>query len=173
CSGTNQERPSIRHRFALPQVSFSTRSRTVSQRPAFAASARFAAWSTRASFSTSGLRTPCHSLVMPGPLGRWWRQYGGARPTRCPHPSPPERPPLPDLARTALVGQVNQRLKGWEAVRWVDGAPQVTDELRAEVDRFGGRCTGCCARIRGRRCAGAAESRPSAAPRRTPPCRST
>src|SRR5699024_10852799 len=92
---------------------------------------------------------------------------------RSRHPSPPERPPLPDLSRTALVGQVNQRLKGWEAVRWVDGAPQVTDELRAEVDRFGGRCTGCCARIRGRRCAGAAESRPSAAPRRTPPCRST
>jgi beta-glucosidase len=36
------------------------------------------------------------------------------------------------------VGQVNQRLKGWEAVRWVGGAPQVTDVLRAEVDRFGG-----------------------------------
>src|SRR5699024_8107501 len=55
-----------------------------------------------------------------------------------PHPPPPERPPLPVPSRTALVGQVNQRLKGWEAVRWVDGAPQVTDELRAEVDRFGG-----------------------------------
>ncbi|MFC7878978.1 glycoside hydrolase family 3 protein [Isoptericola sp. NPDC057391] len=36
------------------------------------------------------------------------------------------------------VGQVNQRLKGWEAVRWVDGAPRVTDVLRAEVDRWGG-----------------------------------
>ncbi|MFC0673228.1 glycoside hydrolase family 3 protein [Brachybacterium hainanense] len=43
------------------------------------------------------------------------------------------RLPLP-----VKVGQVNQRLKGWEAVRWVDGAPQVTDVLRAEVDRFGG-----------------------------------
>ena len=49
-----------------------------------------------------------------------------------------EQPPLPDLSRTALVGQVNQRLKGWEAVRWVNGAPQVTDVLREEVDRFGG-----------------------------------
>ncbi|SKC45636.1 glycoside hydrolase family 3 protein [Krasilnikoviella flava] len=36
------------------------------------------------------------------------------------------------------IGQVNQRLKGWEAVRWVDGAPRVTDVLRAEVDRWGG-----------------------------------
>ncbi|MFD9700445.1 glycoside hydrolase family 3 protein [Lentzea sp. NPDC059081] len=36
------------------------------------------------------------------------------------------------------VGQVNQRLKGWEALRWVDGAPRVTDVLRREVDRFGG-----------------------------------
>src|SRR5699024_535051 len=48
------------------------------------ASARFAAWSTRSSFSTAWFRTPCHSLVMPGPLGRWWRQYGGARPIRGP-----------------------------------------------------------------------------------------
>jgi beta-glucosidase len=36
------------------------------------------------------------------------------------------------------IGQVNQRLKGWEAVRWVDGAARVTDLLRAEVDRWGG-----------------------------------
>lgn len=36
------------------------------------------------------------------------------------------------------VGQINQRLKGWEAVRWVDGAPRVTDILRREVDRWGG-----------------------------------
>ncbi|AXX31992.1 glycoside hydrolase family 3 C-terminal domain-containing protein [Actinosynnema pretiosum subsp. pretiosum] len=36
------------------------------------------------------------------------------------------------------VGQVNQRLKGWEALRWVDGAPRVTDVLKREVDRFGG-----------------------------------
>ncbi|WP_263121304.1 glycoside hydrolase family 3 N-terminal domain-containing protein [Cellulomonas sp. RIT-PI-Y] len=36
------------------------------------------------------------------------------------------------------IGQVNQRLKGWEAVRWVDGAPRITDVLRAEVDRWGG-----------------------------------
>jgi beta-glucosidase len=36
------------------------------------------------------------------------------------------------------IGQVNQRLKGWEAVRWIDGAPRVTDVLRAEVDRWGG-----------------------------------
>ncbi|RMI13409.1 glycoside hydrolase family 3 protein [Cellulomonas triticagri] len=36
------------------------------------------------------------------------------------------------------IGQVNQRLKGWEAVRWVDGAPRVTDVLRREVDRWGG-----------------------------------
>ncbi|MBQ3359068.1 MAG: glycoside hydrolase family 3 protein, partial [Microbacterium sp.] len=36
------------------------------------------------------------------------------------------------------VGQINQRLKGWEAVRWVDGAPRVTEVLRREVDRWGG-----------------------------------
>lgn len=36
------------------------------------------------------------------------------------------------------VGQINQRLKGWEVVRWVDGAPRVTDLLRREVDRWGG-----------------------------------
>ncbi len=54
------------------------------------------------------------------------------------HRSPSEPSPQPALSRTALVGQVNQRLKGWEAVRWVDGAPQVTDVLREEVDRFGG-----------------------------------
>ncbi|MFD7023375.1 glycoside hydrolase family 3 N-terminal domain-containing protein [Promicromonospora sukumoe] len=29
-------------------------------------------------------------------------------------------------------------MKGWEAVRWVDGAPRVTDVLRREVDRWGG-----------------------------------
>jgi beta-glucosidase len=45
---------------------------------------------------------------------------------------------LAGLATTGLAGQVNQRLKGWEAVRWVDGTAQVTDVLRAEVDRFGG-----------------------------------
>ena len=45
---------------------------------------------------------------------------------------------LAALSLSSKVGQVNQRLKGWEAVRWVDGAPQVTDVLRAEVDRFGG-----------------------------------
>lgn len=45
---------------------------------------------------------------------------------------------LAGLSVTGLAGQVNQRLKGWEAVRWVDGRPQVTDVLRAEVDRFGG-----------------------------------
>lgn len=43
-----------------------------------------------------------------------------------------------DLPLTSKVGQINQRLKGWEAVRWVDGRPQVTDVLRAEVDRLGG-----------------------------------
>lgn len=36
------------------------------------------------------------------------------------------------------IGQVNQRLKGWEAVHWVDDAPRVTDLLRREVDRWGG-----------------------------------
>ncbi|MBT2486835.1 MULTISPECIES: glycoside hydrolase family 3 protein [unclassified Microbacterium] len=36
------------------------------------------------------------------------------------------------------VGQINQRLKGWETVRWIDGAPRVTDVLRREVDRWGG-----------------------------------
>lgn len=36
------------------------------------------------------------------------------------------------------VGQLNQRLKGWEAVRWTDGSPQITDVLRHEVDRWGG-----------------------------------
>nr|BFF18122.1 glycoside hydrolase family 3 N-terminal domain-containing protein [Promicromonospora thailandica] len=49
----------------------------------------------------------------------------------------------PDPSAAALplrtrIGQVNQRLKGWEAVRWVDGAPRVTDVLRREVDRWGG-----------------------------------
>lgn len=38
----------------------------------------------------------------------------------------------------ARIGQVNQRLKGWEAVRWIDGRPRITDLLRAEVDRWGG-----------------------------------
>ncbi|MFB4353592.1 glycoside hydrolase family 3 N-terminal domain-containing protein [Microbacterium sp. LS_15] len=36
------------------------------------------------------------------------------------------------------VGQINQRLKGWEAVRWIDGRPRITDILRREVDRWGG-----------------------------------
>ena len=50
---------------------------------------------------------------------------------------------MTDVVAAALplrsrIGQVNQRLKGWEAVRWVDGAPRVTDVLRAEVDRWGG-----------------------------------
>lgn len=42
------------------------------------------------------------------------------------------------LSLRERVGQINQRLKGWEAVRWVDGAPRITDELRREVDRWGG-----------------------------------
>ncbi|MGW2094321.1 glycoside hydrolase family 3 N-terminal domain-containing protein [Promicromonospora sukumoe] len=42
------------------------------------------------------------------------------------------------LPLASRIGQVNQRLKGWEAVRWVDGAPHVTDVLRREVDRWGG-----------------------------------
>ncbi|WP_435156434.1 glycoside hydrolase family 3 protein [Amycolatopsis sacchari] len=42
------------------------------------------------------------------------------------------------LSLRSRIGQVNQRLKGWEALRWVDGAPRVTDVLRREVDRFGG-----------------------------------
>ncbi|MFD5829976.1 glycoside hydrolase family 3 protein [Lentzea sp. NPDC060358] len=42
------------------------------------------------------------------------------------------------LPLRSQIGQVNQRLKGWEALRWVDGAPRVTDVLRREVDRFGG-----------------------------------
>ncbi|MFI6423648.1 glycoside hydrolase family 3 N-terminal domain-containing protein [Promicromonospora sp. NPDC050880] len=42
------------------------------------------------------------------------------------------------LPLVTRIGQVNQRLKGWEAVRWVDGAPRVTDVLRREVDRWGG-----------------------------------
>ncbi|WP_449408659.1 glycoside hydrolase family 3 protein [Microbacterium maritypicum] len=36
------------------------------------------------------------------------------------------------------IGQINQRLKGWEAVRWIDGRPRITDVLRREVDRWGG-----------------------------------
>ncbi len=47
-------------------------------------------------------------------------------------------PRAADLDVRARIGQVNQRLKGWEAVRWVDGRPRVTDVLRAEVDRWGG-----------------------------------
>lgn len=43
-----------------------------------------------------------------------------------------------DLTLRERAGQINQRLKGWEAVRWVDGAPRITDALRREVDRFGG-----------------------------------
>ncbi|MFD7311877.1 glycoside hydrolase family 3 N-terminal domain-containing protein [Promicromonospora sp. NPDC059942] len=42
------------------------------------------------------------------------------------------------LPLATRIGQVNQRLKGWEAVRWVDGAPRITDVLRREVDRWGG-----------------------------------
>ncbi len=42
------------------------------------------------------------------------------------------------LSLLSRIGQVNQRLKGWEALRWVDGVPRVTDVLRREVDRFGG-----------------------------------
>ncbi|MEV0893842.1 glycoside hydrolase family 3 N-terminal domain-containing protein [Promicromonospora sp. NPDC050262] len=42
------------------------------------------------------------------------------------------------LPLATRIGQVNQRLKGWEAVRWVDGVPRVTDVLRREVDRWGG-----------------------------------
>jgi beta-glucosidase len=42
------------------------------------------------------------------------------------------------LTLGSRIGQVNQRLKGWEALRWIDGAPRVTDVLRREVDRFGG-----------------------------------
>lgn len=45
---------------------------------------------------------------------------------------------LTRLSLATRIGQVNQRLKGWEAVRWVDGAPRVTDVLRREVDRWGG-----------------------------------
>ncbi|MBK0296435.1 hypothetical protein IAE22_30715, partial [Bacillus sp. S34] len=41
-----------------------------------------------------------------------------------------------DLDVRARIGQANQRLKGWEAVRWVDGRPRITDVLRAEVDRY-------------------------------------
>ena len=50
-------------------------------------------------------------------------------------PAPVTAAGLPLATR---IGQVNQRLKGWEAVRWVDGRPRVTDVLRAEVDRWGG-----------------------------------
>ncbi|ATG55802.1 beta-glucosidase [Brachybacterium ginsengisoli] len=62
--------------------------------------------------------------------------------SHTPPPSAPQHGLVPDLVASlplaGKVGQVNQRLKGWEAVRWVDEAPQVTDVLRAEVDRFGG-----------------------------------
>ncbi|MDQ0642234.1 glycoside hydrolase family 3 protein [Microbacterium murale] len=43
-----------------------------------------------------------------------------------------------DLSLRERVGQINQRLKGWEAVRWIDGEPRITDVLRREVDRWGG-----------------------------------
>lgn len=43
-----------------------------------------------------------------------------------------------ELSLRERIGQINQRLKGWEAVEWVDGAPRVTDVLRREVDRWGG-----------------------------------
>lgn len=43
-----------------------------------------------------------------------------------------------ELSLRERIGQINQRLKGWEAVAWVDGAPRVTDVLRREVDRWGG-----------------------------------
>lgn len=36
------------------------------------------------------------------------------------------------------IGQINQRLKGWETLKWVDGEPRITDVLRREVDRWGG-----------------------------------
>ncbi|TCU83554.1 beta-glucosidase [Curtobacterium sp. PhB25] len=47
-------------------------------------------------------------------------------------------PTATSLDVRARIGQLNQRLKGWEAVRWVDGRPRITDVLRAEVDRWGG-----------------------------------
>lgn len=53
----------------------------------------------------------------------------------------PDRAPGTSAASLPLrerVGQINQRLKGWEAVHWVDGAPRITDVLRREVDRWGG-----------------------------------
>lgn len=45
---------------------------------------------------------------------------------------------LDGLDPTQLAGQLNQRLKGWEAVRRKGNGFEVTDAFRAEVDRFGG-----------------------------------
>ncbi|MFT3861020.1 glycoside hydrolase family 3 protein [Micropruina sp.] len=36
------------------------------------------------------------------------------------------------------VGQLNQRLRGWDCIERHDGRWRVTDRLRAEIDRFGG-----------------------------------
>lgn len=41
------------------------------------------------------------------------------------------------LSLPSRIGQLNQRLKGWEAVRWTGSGPRITDVLRAELDRFG------------------------------------
>jgi beta-glucosidase len=52
--------------------------------------------------------------------------------------TPPSAMSSAGLPLRERIGQINQRLKGWEAVRWIDGAPRITDVLRREVDRWGG-----------------------------------
>ncbi len=46
-------------------------------------------------------------------------------------------PTAASLPLSSRIGQLNQRLKGWEAVRWTRSGPCITDVLRAELDRFG------------------------------------
>ena len=45
---------------------------------------------------------------------------------------------LASLDRDARIGQLNQRLKGWQCIRRIAGQWHVSDLLRAEVDRWGG-----------------------------------
>ncbi|WP_454051065.1 glycoside hydrolase family 3 protein [Cellulomonas sp. Marseille-Q8402] len=45
---------------------------------------------------------------------------------------------LAGLSTRERVGQLNQRLLGWQAIERVDGALRLTDTLRAEIERWSG-----------------------------------
>ncbi|UFU03591.1 glycoside hydrolase family 3 C-terminal domain-containing protein [Ruania suaedae] len=52
--------------------------------------------------------------------------------------SPAVADALAGLSRTERIGQLNQRLKGWDALHVIDGRFVLTDTLKREVDRWGG-----------------------------------